>query len=57
MNIYETFQNEKSFPLQQPPCAVAFPWWGIAYLSDQDSYAIWSFYTPVRASQVRQFKG
>jgi len=26
---------------------------GIAYLSDQYSYAGWSFYTPVRATQER----
>jgi len=30
---------------------------GIACLSDPDSYAGWSFYTPVRASQARQVEG
>jgi len=30
---------------------------GIAYLIDPDSYADWSFYTPGRASQVRQVEG
>jgi len=30
---------------------------GIAYLDDPDSYAGWSFYTPGRASQARQFEG
>jgi len=30
---------------------------GIAYLNDPDSYAGWSFYTPGRASQVRQVEG
>jgi len=30
---------------------------GIAYLNDPDSYAGWSFYTPVRASQARQIEG
>jgi len=30
---------------------------GIAYLNDPDSYAGWSFYTPVRASQARQVDG
>jgi len=33
-----------------------FSWWGIAYLSDQDSYAGWR-YTPVRATQARQVEG
>jgi len=28
-----------------------------AYLGDPDSYAGWSFYTPVRATQARQVKG
>jgi len=27
---------------------------GIAYLCDPDSYAGWSFYTPVGATQARQ---
>jgi len=30
---------------------------GIAYLNDPDSYAGWSFYTPVRATQARQVEG
>jgi len=30
---------------------------GIAYLSDTDSYAGWSIYTPVRATQARQVEG
>jgi len=29
----------------------------IAYLNDPDSYAGWSFYTPVRATQARQVEG
>jgi len=44
-----------------PQCAVTF-WWGwgvvgVVYLSDPDSYAGCSFYTPDRASQVRQVEG
>jgi len=30
---------------------------GIVYLSDPDSYGGWSFYTPGRATQVRQVEG
>jgi len=30
---------------------------GIAYLNDPDSYAGWSFYAPVRATQARQVEG
>jgi len=30
---------------------------GIVYLNDPHSYAGWSFYTPVRATQVRQVEG
>jgi len=30
---------------------------GIAYFSDPGSYAGWSFYTPVRATQARQVEG
>jgi len=30
---------------------------GIAYLSNPDSYAGWSFYTPGMATQVRQVEG
>jgi len=30
---------------------------GIVYLNDPDSYAGWSFYTPVKATQVRQVEG
>jgi len=30
---------------------------GIAYLNDPDSYAGWSFCTPVRATQARQVEG
>jgi len=37
-----------------PPWAVTFSWWGIAYLNDPDSYAGWSFHTPVRATQARE---
>jgi len=37
--------------------AVTFSWWEIVYLNDPDSYADWSFHTPGRASQVRQFEG
>jgi len=37
--------------------SVTFSWWGIAYLNDPDSYAGWSFYTPVRATQDRQVEG
>jgi len=41
-----------------PPCAVTFPWWGIVYLNDPDSYADWSFILlHGRASQVRQVEG
>jgi len=41
-----------------PPRAVIFSWWGwIEYLSDPDSYAGWSFYTPGRATQARQVEG
>jgi len=40
--------------IQPPPPAARG---GIEYLIDLDSYAGWSFYTPVRASQVRQVEG
>jgi len=30
---------------------------GIEYLNDPDSYAGWSFYSPVRATQARQVEG
>jgi len=30
---------------------------GIVYLNDPDSYARWSLYTPVRATQARQVEG
>jgi len=30
---------------------------GIAYLNDPDSYAGWSFSTPVRATKARQVEG
>jgi len=30
---------------------------GIAYLNDLDSYAGWSLYTPVGATQARQVEG
>jgi len=30
---------------------------GIVYFNDPDSYAAWSFYTPVRATQTRQVEG
>jgi len=30
---------------------------GIVYLNDPDSYAGWSFDTPVRATQARQVEG
>jgi len=30
---------------------------GIEYLNDPDSYAGWSFCTPVRATQARQVEG
>jgi len=36
---------------------VTFPWWGIVHLSDPDSYAGWSFHTPVSATQARQVEG
>jgi len=39
------------------PRAVTFSWWGIVCLIDPDSYAGWSFYTPVRATQARQVEG
>jgi len=43
----------------QPPLRVLSHFLGgvIAYLIDSDRYAGWSFYTPVRASQVRQIEG
>jgi len=50
----DTMLNLRLFP--RPLCAVTF-WWGeggIEYLNVPDSYADWSFYTPGRASQVRQ---
>jgi len=37
--------------------AYTFRGWGIAYLSDTDSSAGWSFYTPGSASHVRQVEG
>jgi len=41
------------------PCRMLSPFRGgrIEYLNDLDSYADWSFYTPVSASQVRQVEG
>jgi len=30
---------------------------GLEYLNDPDSYAGWSFYTPVRATQARRVEG
>jgi len=30
---------------------------GIVYLNNLDSYAGWSFYTPVRVTQARQVEG
>jgi len=45
------------FQVVCPPCAVTFSWWAIAYLTDPDSYAGWSCYTPVRATQARQVEG
>jgi len=30
---------------------------GIVYFNDRDSYAGWSFYTPVRATKARQVEG
>jgi len=39
--------------LNHSPCVLSpFRGGGIAYLNDPDSYAGWSFYTPVRARQV-----
>jgi len=42
-----------------PPQRVLSPFrgGGIVYLNDPDSYAGWSFYTPVRATQARQVEG
>jgi len=53
------FNNECSmFNDTRPPCSVTFLWFGgIAYLNDPDSNAGWSFYSPGRASQVRQVEG
>jgi len=40
------------------PCVLSpFWWWGIECLNDPNSYAGWSFYTPVRAIQARQVEG
>jgi len=40
------------------PCVLSpFRRRGIVYLSDPDSYAGWSFYTPDRATQARQIEG
>jgi len=40
------------------PCVLSpFRGGGIVYLSDPDSYVGWSFYTPVRVTQVRQVEG
>jgi len=45
-------------PSQSCPRVLSpFRGWEIAYLSDPDSYAGWSFYTPVRATQARQVEG
>jgi len=38
-------------------CCHLFVVAGIAYLIDPGSYAGWSFYTPDRASHVRQIEG
>jgi len=40
-----------------PPRAVTFSWWGIAYLVDPHSYADWIFYSPDRASQAKEVEG
>jgi len=46
------------FYLSVPPvCCHIFVVVGIAYLIDPDIYAGWRFYTPGRASNVRQVEG
>jgi len=40
-----------------PVCCHLFVVGGIVYLNDPDSYAGWSFHTPVRATQARQVEG
>jgi len=40
-----------------PVCCHLFVVVGIVYLNDPDSYAGWSFYILVRASQARQVEG
>jgi len=47
----------KLITFQPPVCCHFFVMRGIEYLNDPDSYADWSFYTPGRASQVRQVEG
>jgi len=42
---------------KRPVCCHLFVVGGIEYLSYPDSYPGWSFYTPVRATQVRQVEG
>jgi len=56
--MYMHSANIKVCPYSQqlPPRAVTFSWWGNAYLSDSDSFAGWSYYTPVRDTQVRQIE-
>jgi len=45
--------------LEDAPPRVLLPFRdrGIEYLNDPDSYAGWSFYTPVRVTQARQVEG
>jgi len=45
------------FTFSSPRVLSPFRGGGIAYLSDPDSYAGWSFYTPVRDTQARQVEG
>jgi len=56
---FHCFYNQKCtifLPLA-PRVLSPFRGGGIAYLSDPDRYAGWSFYTPVRATQARQIEG
>jgi len=53
----EQFEIYREFQCTYPSVLSPFRGGGIAYLSDPDSYAGWSFYTPVRATQSRQVEG
>jgi len=60
--MYDKCDHENLFDCykySRYPPRVLSPFRGgwIAHLSDPDSYAGWSFYTLVRATQVRQVEG